>query len=61
VEGGTDEEDHSGSPMHAQWYFDPAKPCNDLEQDQDHERKQTSQLVGLTRLVLAAGMKTSYT
>ena len=36
MEGGTDEEDHPGSPMHSEWYFDPSKSCTELEQDQDH-------------------------
>jgi hypothetical protein len=39
VEGGTDEEDHSGSPMHPKWYFDPSKLCTELELDQDHVDK----------------------
>ena len=39
VEGSADEEDHSGSPMRSEWYFDPTKSCTELEQDQDHVDK----------------------
>ena len=39
VEGGADEEDYSGSPMHPKRYFDPSKSCAELEQDQDHVDK----------------------
>ena len=39
VEGCADEEDHSGFPMHSEWYFNPSKSCTELEQDQDHVDK----------------------
>jgi hypothetical protein len=31
-----DKEDHSGTPVHPEWYLDPSKSCAELEQDQDH-------------------------
>jgi len=39
MEGCADEENHSGSPMHSEWHFDPSESCTELEQDQDHVDK----------------------
>ena len=36
VESCTDEEDHSGRPMHSERHLDPTKSRAELEQDQGH-------------------------
>ena len=43
VEGCADEEDHSGFPVHPEWYVDPSKSCTELDQDQDHVDKPKDQ------------------
>jgi hypothetical protein len=43
VEGGANEQDHSGFPMHSKWYFDPSKPCTELETNRDHVDKSQDQ------------------